>query len=59
MKRELIFPPQEANLPLVLLTRPHGYLVVVRIIGLFIIYLRLLIIYTYNTYRQRESKKEK
>jgi hypothetical protein len=56
MKRELIFPPQEANLPLVLLARPHGYIVIGRIIGLFIKYVRLLIIYKYNKLLRRELK---
>lgn len=56
MKRELIFPSQEANLPLILLARPHGYVIIGRIIGLFLKYIRLLIIYKYNKLVRWELK---
>ncbi|MFZ2151325.1 MAG: hypothetical protein WAZ12_01455 [Candidatus Absconditicoccaceae bacterium] len=58
MKRELIFPPQEKDLPLVLLGRPHAYVVMGRIIGLFLKYLKLLLIYKYNKRRKMRIERE-
>lgn len=56
LKMDILFPSKEANLPLVLLARPHGYVVLGRFLGMFFDYIRILLI-TIITIK-REKKKE-
>lgn len=51
-KREFVFPPAEDNLPLITLSRPHGYVTIARLMGLVFRYVKLYAIYAYHSIRR-------
>lgn len=57
MKREYIFLPQEAKLPLVMLARPYNGVLLGRVLVLWCKYLRLLLLYAYHKYKSTSKKK--
>lgn len=55
LKMDVLFPSKEANLPLVLLARPHGYVVLGRLLGVLLNYIRILLITIITIKRERKK----